>query len=1558
MKKHYPIRFLILLLLLSGRVLKAQNPAITGVSPLPNAKNVIRNSAVEATFDQSLTNESAPALKVFSAQRGGLRSRGATPATVSGNTLRFTPGNYDYVAGERVNVSMTTAVTATAGGTLASPNVRQFIAATGGTGQGNFQPGANASVTGYFPGKSVLGDLDGDGDLDLVTAVGNLACVRFNNGTGAFSGSTNVFIGNNSIADLELGDIDGDGDLDLLSAIRVSDGSIVVSVIIRINNGSGNFSTPPNVDIAPNLASLTMGDIDGDGDLDLLALTVQIYGSAMVHVRFNDGTGTFSGSSSYIVSTGVEGRVDFAREVVLGDVDNDGDLDFLVPRQGDNAVFVFRNDGRGVFSPGSQVDVGNDPQSVAVGDIDGDGDLDLATADRLSNAVSVRTNDGAGLFSGTTALPVGVQPGTVAMGDIDADGDLDLLVANTNSGTMSVLLNSGTGTFTPPVFNPTPSSLAQHFTLGDLDGDSDLDFVATDNGTSNTVAIHFNEPVPPNRLYVKANASGANTGLNWTDAFPDLQSALTYSNADNLSEIWVAQGTYKPTSTTGSDSRGISFSMLPNVAIYGGFAGNETSLSERPAINPKTGQPSSSTLSGDIGSPGSTADNSYHVINNPSSRGLTGTAVLDGFVITAGNANGSLQNAHGAGMVNDGSGADEVCSPAIQNCWFINNTANSAGGVMYNNGSNSGNSSPVVTNCVFQNNSGRVGGAVYNNAEGGTTLSQFINCSFQSNSAQNDGGAMHNNGTSSGNSRPQITNTLFQSNRADYGGAIRNSAISGVCVPVLTNCVFQSNTASAGGGALYNDGSSQGNSSPVLTNCVFQRNSAGGAGGGAILNYAISGLSTPALNTCTFQGNTTSGSGGALYNYSSGSGNPNVRPLLTNCIVFDNGGENAIHNINANSGTSVRYSLIEAGETSFTTTAGTTLTVDPRFVDEANGNLSLQGCSPAIDAGDPASTTASLGATDLAGNARIFNNERVDLGAYEFQGSIAQVGISSSPVAASVVCAGGTVTVGVSVTSSGGTPGYQWYRNAIVVTGQTTATLSLTNVQPGDAGSYSLVVTTACQSLTSTAFSLTITALSAVTISASPSLSIASGSTVTLTASGADGYHWSSGDVTAAISVSTAGPYSVTGTTSGCSSVTSVTVFESTPVPTVTGSFDGFIYGADCATFRGWIWDRNKPNAVITIDILDGATVVATIPAGEFRQDLLDQGKGNGRHAFFWSIPDALKDGLPHSLSARVTGNSFVLRDSPKVLICEPNTTPGGNKPPQPPTPTVLIAPLVAQVGVPFSGTLVAFTDPEGAALTYNLTGLPAGLSLEMPNRIISGTPTESGTFVLTYQATDGPGASNSVSFQLTVNPAETTTVTGSFEGYLDKLDCGGIRGWVWDRNKPNTPLTVEFYTESSPGSITVLGSTLANIYRQDLKDAGKGNGSHAYNFTPPVSVTNGTPVRARVLGSSYLLKGSPKTYQCAGARLSAEANPVFGVVVMGNPIRDHLDLEIRGAEGQPLTMQITDVQGRLVGERYISRAGVVEQVRLSVAGQLAGLLVVRVQVAGQVKTVNVLKTH
>lgn len=562
------------------------------------------------------------------------------------------------------------------------------------------------------------------------------------------------------------------------------------------------------------------------------------------------------------------------------------------------------------------------------------------------------------------------------------------------------------------------------------------------------------------------------------------------------------------------------------------------------------------------------------------------------------------------------------------------------------------------------------------------------------------------------------------------------------------------------------------------------------------------------------------------------------------------------------------------------------------------------------------------------------------------------------------VCVGSPATFTATVGGVTGSYAYTLTNGGTPVTGSSSSNpFSQTLVASGSGGqSFTLTISANGQ---------TTSAIAGLTVATKPPIPNLTSTTVTqgsssvnLTASNCSGtINWngpggSSGTGTITVATSTTGTfvYQVTCVVNACTSdPASVTVVVA--APTLTGSFDGFIYGADCSTFRGWVWDRNKPNTAFSVDIFNGTEFVTSLMANQFRQDLLTAGKGDGKHAFIWSIPENLKNGSTLLLSARVTNNGFELKDSPKAIICQGNSGPVGNKPPQPPTPTVLIAPLVAQVGVPFSGTLVAFTDPDGDLLTYALNGLPGGLSIDANTRVISGIPTESGTYHLAYSASDGH-QTNSVSFPLTVNPASTTTVTGSFEGYLDKLDCGGIRGWVWDRNKPNTPLTVEFYLEPSPGTITVLGSTLANISRQDLKDAGKGNGAHAYNFTPPGSVTNGTQVLARVLGSNFVLKGSPKAYQCnAPARLSAEGPPELQVTVLGNPVgRDQVEVEIRGAEGKPLQVLLTDLQGRMVHEKSIEKARAIERQTLSIGNQPAGIRLLQVRSGGRAFTLKIVK--
>ncbi|RRB02712.1 putative Ig domain-containing protein [Larkinella rosea] len=434
--------------------------------------------------------------------------------------------------------------------------------------------------------------------------------------------------------------------------------------------------------------------------------------------------------------------------------------------------------------------------------------------------------------------------------------------------------------------------------------------------------------------------------------------------------------------------------------------------------------------------------------------------------------------------------------------------------------------------------------------------------------------------------------------------------------------------------------------------------------------------------------------------------------------------------------------------------------------------------------------------------------------------------------------------------------------------------------------------------------------------------------------------------------------YSATCTVGGCVSSPGTATLTVTP-PLQTGSFDGFIYGADCSTFRGWTWDRNKPNTAFNVEIMDGPVIIATILAGDLKQDLVTAGKGNGKHAFSFPIPLSLKDGLQHSLSARVQGSSFILKDSPKALICTGGGSPP-NQPPSPPTPTVIISPIAAKVGVPFSATLVAFTDPENDPLTYELTTLPSDLSFNSTSRVISGTPTVAGSFPLTYKATDSHLASNSVGFTLTISPESTTTVTGEFEGFLDKVECASLRGWVWDRKKPNTPLTVEFYSEPSPGNVTVWGSTVANIYRSDLKAAGKGDGVHAYDFAvPPALKASYALIYARVQGSTYVLKTSGRLLPqpcLSPGRLSAETKSELKVKLIGNPVSDVVEVEVKGAEGRQLRFALTDSQGRVVHERQLEKAGVTERQKFGISFQPSGLLLLRVSTTDQSQTLKVLK--
>ena len=464
----------------------AQIPVITSVIPRANARAVDRSTPLTITFSQPLTAASVDALKVYSSQQGGLRTQAATPAMVSGNTLSFTPTGSRFLPGETVQYTVTMAASSSSG-PLARARVGQFTTAVGRTGTGQFLPGATVSV-GQTPWSVAVGDIDGDGDLDLLstssrtTGVPGTVSIRLNDGRGLFTGSqeVNVELDPQSVA---VGDFDGDGDLDFVTSNYNSS-----TLSVRYNDGTGTFPSGQTVYLPVDPSMIKVGDIDGDGDLDFVV--ARLNGST-VGVVLNDGASFRVGPSVSVGSSPLS--------LVLGDVDSDGDVDLLVAHAAASSsaskVSVCLNNGSGTFGVSQSLPISTDPWDIATGDIDGDGDLDLLLANfTSSNTVSVRRNNGTGTFSGNQEVTIGTAPFRVMLSDVDGDSDLDLLAASYSSNMLSLQLNDGSGNYTAlpniTLANAQNVNVAVGACFGDVDLDGDLDLLAS--ATDNTVRVLLN----------------------------------------------------------------------------------------------------------------------------------------------------------------------------------------------------------------------------------------------------------------------------------------------------------------------------------------------------------------------------------------------------------------------------------------------------------------------------------------------------------------------------------------------------------------------------------------------------------------------------------------------------------------------------------------------------------------------------------------------------------------------------------------------------------------------------------------------------------------------------------------------------------------------------------------------------------------------------------------------------------------------------------------------------------------------------------------------------------
>jgi Ca2+-binding RTX toxin-like protein len=297
------------------------------------------------------------------------------------------------------------------------------------------------------------------------------------NTTALFSPASNLAVGSNPVS-VTVGDFNRDGFLDLASA---NFGSNNVSVLL--GNGTGGFGAASTFAVAgSNPYSVTVGDFNGDGFQDLATANS---GSNNVSVLLGNGTGGFGAASTFAVA----GSSPIS--VTVGDFNRDGFLDLASANFGSNNVSVLLGNGTGGFGAASTFAVaGSLSYSVTVGDFNRDGFQDLASANANSNNVSVLLGNGTGGFGAATNYAVaGSYPVSVTVGDFNRDGFQDLASANANSNNVSVLLGNSTGGFGAATNYAVAGYSPRSVTVGDFNGDGFQDLASANYGSNNVSVL-------------------------------------------------------------------------------------------------------------------------------------------------------------------------------------------------------------------------------------------------------------------------------------------------------------------------------------------------------------------------------------------------------------------------------------------------------------------------------------------------------------------------------------------------------------------------------------------------------------------------------------------------------------------------------------------------------------------------------------------------------------------------------------------------------------------------------------------------------------------------------------------------------------------------------------------------------------------------------------------------------------------------------------------------------------------------------------------------------------
>ena len=432
-------------------------------------------------------------------------------------TTISSPGNYSLIT-DLLDVNENCS-TITADDVNFDGNDKRITFANKGTG--DFEYGG-ATTSDTRANSVASGDLDNDGDLDIFyarwspTYVGESRSdqVYLNNGNGTFVLSQELTDNNDASTDSEIGDFDNDGNLDLLTANFTG----YSAAKAYLGDGTGNFtlawSAPQNVWVR----SVFLADFDNDGNQDFVIGT----NNSTCRVYLGNGDGTFT----YTWNTTESG---WTYSFAATDFDQDGNLDIITTHTAGS--YIYSGNGDGTFSLEKNY-IWDSPFGVSIGDIDNDGDMDFVQGGANTNDRVYINNGNWNFVNDSNSLKATEHANSVVFADLNGDGYLDYIVTN-NYKADDIYLNDGDGTFT--LFDNTDNS-GGYGTLsaGDFDGDGDIDYITSDSFETNKIYFNSSTTTTDGNYLVGIQASSV-SNLTITDLnIEGFSRALKIENSSNI----------------------------------------------------------------------------------------------------------------------------------------------------------------------------------------------------------------------------------------------------------------------------------------------------------------------------------------------------------------------------------------------------------------------------------------------------------------------------------------------------------------------------------------------------------------------------------------------------------------------------------------------------------------------------------------------------------------------------------------------------------------------------------------------------------------------------------------------------------------------------------------------------------------------------------------------------------------------------------------------------------------------------------------------------------------